>query len=423
MFSNMPTEPRTGPALASALLAIILVGSPRAQEDFVLRSEATRASVTISVVPFDGLEVIPDRKATAAPHEVLAADLDFSGRFDLVPVPPTGWDSAGLAQKSVAVLASGLVTKGAAEGEIRLRMRLSDVSTREVLVEKTYVGRGRDLRRLVHRFSDDVVFQMFGERGIATTRIAFVRGKPGHKEIWTMDYDGFGAEPWTKNGGINLSPTWDRDGGLIWSSYVGGKGARLWRQVPGEKARLLLPSVGGMQISASTSALDGEVAMALSDGEQTEIWRGQPEGRPLRLTYSNALEVSPSWSPNGWEIVFTSDRTGEPQVYAMDREGSNIRRVTWTGSYNDQPSWSPTGDRLAFARLAGGFQILTIAPDGSGERWIGPGEQPKWSPDGQHIVFTRAGGRSSDIWVCRADGSRPRALTFFGDASMPSWSR
>lgn len=419
----MPTEPRIGSALAPFLLAFVFAGTASAQEDFVLRSASSQAAVTISVIPFDGLELLPDRKSLAAPHEVLAADLDFSGRFDLASAPSSGWDSASLAKRAVAVLATGLVTKGAAKDEIRLRMRLTDVSTREVLVEKTYSGRAGDIRRLVHRFSDDAVFQMFGERGIATTKIAFVRGKPGHKEIWTMDYDGFGAEPWTKNGSINLSPTWDRDGGLIWSSYVGGNGAKLWRQVPGEKARPLLPAASGMQIAASTSPLDGEVAMAISQDGQTEIWRGQPEGRPLRLTYSPALEVSPSWSPNGWELAFTSDRTGEPQVYAMDREGTNIHRITWTGAYNDQPSWSPIGNRIAFARLTGGFQILTIAPDGSDERWIGPGEQPKWSPDGQHIVFTRSGGRSSDIWECQADGSHPRALTFFGDAAMPSWSR
>lgn len=423
MFSNMPTELGAGARLAALLALLTLAAAPRAQEDFVLRSDAAQATVTISVLPFDGADLLPDRKSLASPHEVLLADLDFSGRFDIAPPPAGGWDSAALAGRKVAVLATGIVTKGATKEEIGLRIRLQDVATRETLVEKTYSGRARDIRRLVHRFSDDVVFQMFGERGIATTRIAFVRGKPGHKEIWTMDYDGFGAEPWTSNGSINLSPAWDRQGGLIWSSYAGGAGAKLVRQLPGEKPRALLPSAPGMQISASTSPLDGEVAMAIAEDGQTDIWRGQPEGRPVRLTYSPALEVSPSWSPNGWEIAFTSDRTGEPQVYAMDREGSNTRRITWTGAYNDQPSWSPAGNRIAFARLAGGFQVLTIAPDGTDETWVGPGEQPKWSPDGQHLVFTRAGGRSSDIWTCRADGSRPRALTFFGDASMPAWSR
>jgi len=419
----MPTEPVVRPFALAVLVAFAFCRPAPAQEDFVLRSDAAQATVTISVTPFEGLERIPQYKGQASPHQVLLADLDFSGRFSIVPPPAAGWDSASLAKMAVAVVATGSVAPGATPEEIHLRMRLTDAASKETLAEKNYTGRARDLRRLVHRFADDVVFQMFGERGIATTRIAFVRGKPGHKEVWIMDYDGFGAEPWTRNGSINLSPTWDREGGLIWSSYLGGAGAKLWRQVPGQKAEPLLPSVPGMQISASTSPLDGEVAMATSIDGQTEIWRGQPEGRPTRLTYSPALEVSPSWSPNGWQIAFTSDRTGEPQVYAMDREGSNVRRITWTGAYNDQPSWSPAGDRIAFARLAGGFQILTITPDGNDERWIGPGEQPKWSPDGRHLVFIRAGGKSSDIWVCGADGSNPKALTFFGDASMPSWSR
>lgn len=423
MFSSMPTELAIRPTSMAVVFALSLALVAHAQEDFVLRSDAAQAAVTISVLPFEGIDRIPAYRGQAAPHQVLLADLEFSGRFQIEPPPANGWDSASLAQKAVAVLASGLVKTGPGKDEISLRMRLVDAASKEVLTEKNYAGRSRDLRRLVHRFADDVVFQLFGERGIATTRIAFVRGKPGHKEIWVMDYDGFGAEPWTKNGSINLSPTWDREGGLIWSSYAGGEGAKLWRQIPGQKAHKLLPAVPGMQISASTSPLDGEVAMATSLDGQTEIWRGQPEGRPVRLTYSPALEVSPTWSPNGWQIAFTSDRTGDPQVYAMDREGSNLRRVTWTGAYNDQPSWSPTGDRIAFARLAGGFQILTISPDGTDERWLGPGEQPKWSPDGRHVVFIRSNGRSSDLWVCRADGTLPKGLTFFGDAAMPAWSR
>lgn len=238
-----------------------------------------------------------------------------------------------------------------------------------------------------------------------------------------MDYDGFEASAWTRNGSINLSPVWDRDGALVWSSYVGDDGAHLWRQQPGGKPQRFLPSVPGMQISASPSPIDGEIALAVSLDGQTEIFRAYPEGKAVRLTYNPALEVSPSWSPNGWEIAFTSDRTGSPQVYAMDKEGTNIRRVTWIGSYNDQASWSPAGDRIAFARMTGDFQLMTIATDGNDEKWLGPGEQPKWSPDGRHIVFTRRSGSRSDLWVCRADGSDSRQLTFFGDASQPAWSR
>jgi TolB protein len=409
--------------LEQMLLMVSLLLSPLwSQEDFVLRSDAAQSTVNVAVLPFAGTDKVPEFKDLAAPDAVVRADLDFSGRTKIVAVPSGTWDSAYFAQKGVAAVVTGTVLQSAG-GEVEISYQMLDAGSREKLADKLYSGKKKDLRRLSHRFADDVIFQLFGERGIASTRIAYVRGGEGHKEIWTMDYDGFGSAPWTKNGSINLSPTWDRGGALVWSSYLGKDGAHLWRQELGQSPSRFLPAVPGMQISASPSPIDGELALAVSLDGQTEIFRSLPNGHPVRLTYSPALEVSPTWSPNGYEIAFTSDRTGAPQVYVMDREGSNLRRLTWVGGYNDQAAWSPMGDRIAFARQAGDFQILTIASDGSDEKWLGLGEQPKWSPDGRHIIFIRRYGSRSDLWVCNADGSVPKQLTFFGDASQPAWSR
>lgn len=416
MFSNTMRADRR-----RLLLVCLLASLSWAQEDFVLRSDAGQAQVGVAVIPFDGVDKLPEFAEVAAPDAILRADLDFSGRFQVASFP--AWDSAAFGKKGISAVLTGTVRKGAVDGEVDIRFSLLDASSRDKLLEKHYAGRRKDLRRLVHRFSDDAVFQLFGERGIATTRIAFVRGGDGRKEIWTMDYDGFGLEQLTKNGSINLSPVWDRDGALIWSSYIGGDGAHLWRMETGSKPTRFLPSLPGMQISAAPSPLDGEMALAVSIDGQTEIFRSYPNGKPVRLTFNPALEVSPSWSPNGWEIAFTSDRTGYPQVYVMDKDGAGLRRLTWVGAYNDQASWSPAGDRIAFARQAGDFQILTISPDGGDEKWIGPGEQPKWSPDGRHLVFIRRFGPRSDIWISRADGTGARQVTFKGDATQPAWSR
>ena len=421
MFSSMPPNSRSFAPLV-AIIFLFATASSRAQEDFVLRSDATQTSVSVAVLPFEGVDGVADYRDQAKPEDVIRADLGFSGRFKVYQSPSGKWDSAYFAKSQIAAVATGNV-KLAASGEVEIRFQLLDAQTRDKLAEKTYTGRKSDLRRLAHRFSDDAVFQVFGERGIATTRIAFVRGKDGHKEIWTMDYDGFAASAWTRNGSINLSPVWDRDGALVWSSYLGGDGAHLWRQKIGQKPSRFLPSVPGMQISAAPSPIDGEIALAVSLDGQTEIFRSYPDGKPVRLTYNPAIEVSPSWSPNGWEIAFTSDRTGYPQVYIMDKEGSNLRRVTWVGGYNDQASWSPTGDRIAFSRMAGDFQLLTISPEGTDEKWLGPGEQPKWSPDGRHIVYMRRYKERSDLWTCDLDGANQHQITFFGDASQPAWSR
>lgn len=415
MFCNMRLE--------HPILILSLILSPTfAQEDFVLRSDAIQSTVTIAVLAFDGIDQVPEFKGQASPDAVVRADLDFSGRIKIISPPTNAWDSTFFALKGVAAVVTG-TARHTATGEVEIQFQLLDANTREKLTEKTYSGKAKDLRRLAHRFSDDAIFQLFGERGIASTRIAYVRGKEVHKEIWSMDYDGFGSTPWTANGSINLSPVWDREGVLVWSSYMGKDGAHLWRQQIGRKPTRFLPAVPGMQISASPSPIDGEIALAVSLDGQTEIFRSLPNGRPVRLTYSPAIEVSPAWSPNGYEIAFTSDRTGSPQIYVMDREGSNMRRLTWVGGYNDQAAWSPMGDRIAFARQVGDFQILTVAPDGSDEKWLGVGEQPKWSPDGRHIVFIRRFGSRSDLWVCNADGTAPKQLTFFGDATQPAWSR
>jgi TolB protein len=421
MFSSMRLNSRSFAPLTAAVL-LLTAASTRAQEDFVLRSDAVQTSVSIAVLPFDGVDSTPAYRDQARPEAVIRADLGFSGRFKVFQSPDGKWDSAYFAKSGIAAVATGTVKPGAS-GEVEIRFQLLDAQTKDKLAEKTYTGRKADFRRLAHRFSDDVVFQIFGERGIATTRVAFVRGKDGHKEIWTMDYDGFAGTSWTSNGSINLSPVWDRDGALVWSSYLGGDGAHLWRQQLGQKPSRFLPSVPGMQISAAPSPIDGEIALAVSLDGQTEIFRAYPDGKPVRLTYNPAIEVSPSWSPNGWEIAFTSDRTGYPQVYIMDKDGANLRRVTWVGGYNDQASWSPTGDRIAFARMVGDFQLLTIAPDGSDEKWLGPGEQPKWSPDGRHMVYMRRFNGRSDLWVCDMDGANQHQITFFGDASQPAWSR
>lgn len=405
---------------ASILALSLLLRGTVAQEDFVLRSQAGNVDITkIAILPFEGVDAIAEFSEQARPEEVLRSDLNFSGRFEIVPTAGKA-DTAFFNRTGVTTVVRGSA-RHLAGGEIEIRYQLLDALSNQPLTEKVYSGKARDLRRLSHRFSDDAVFQVYGERGIASTRIAYVLGRPGKKEIWAMDYDGFGAEPLTRNGSINLAPTFDRDGNLIWISFYGGKGAQAVKMAPGGKMRPLT-SLGGTHSSVTVSPMDGEIAIASSQSGQSQIYRANASGgNMVRLTYNDAIQTSPAWSPNGWELSFTSDRTGKPQVYIMDREGSSTRRLTFQGGYNDQATWSPNGDRIAFGRLAGDWQVVTIRPDGTDEQVIANGRNPKWSPDGRHIVYMVEWAGRSDIWVCNPDGTGRRQLTHNGNASLPSW--
>jgi TolB protein len=120
-----------------------------------------------------------------------------------------------------------------------------------------------------------------------------------------------------------------------------------------------------------------------------------------------------------------SDRSGPAQIYVMDAEGANVRRVTSSG-FNTQPRWSPKGDTIAFTSRRGNHDIWAVSPDGSNLRRLtaGPGdnESASWSPNGRHLVFqsSRLGG--TQLFTMLADGSEQQVLTGGPGSTSPAWS-
>ncbi|MDQ3890099.1 MAG: DPP IV N-terminal domain-containing protein [Actinomycetota bacterium] len=128
---------------------------------------------------------------------------------------------------------------------------------------------------------------------------------------------------------------------------------------------------------------------------------------------------SPSWSPDGTRVVAAARRRGEATetLYVVNADGSDVDRLTPAGREAQYASWSPTGDLIAFTYVeAGGFDIYTIRPDGSGERRLtndgaaGENNWAMWSPDGKKIAW----GRGDSIWIMSADGSNKRMVTDAG---------
>ncbi len=80
-------------------------------------------------------------------------------------------------------------------------------------------------------------------------------------------------------------------------------------------------------------------------------------GAPRRLTSAPGADTSPSFSPDGRQIVFESDRSGTQQLYVMGADGSGQRRISFGGGRYASPSWSPAGNLIAFTKIAGPFRI------------------------------------------------------------------
>ena len=139
-------------------------------------------------------------------------------------------------------------------------------------------------------------------------------------------------------------------------------------------------------------------------------------GNQTRLTFNEAGDGWPTWSPNGQQIAFKSERDGNSEVYVMDVDGSNLRNLTRHPAFDSTPHWHPDGKRIAFMRGEDIGRLYTIDLDGNNLRLITEADfigSPKWSPDGKRIAFEATfeneNGIEGGIYVANANGRKPMA--------------
>ncbi len=357
-----------------------------------------------------------------AADDVLAADLQHSAVFQV----DRQWATDPAATAPQFVTSGRWTVTG---DRVRLEGELRDFPARRAILVQSYDGPVADWRRLLHRFSDDIVQQITGERGVADTRIAFVVCGGREKELWLMDADGHGARSLTADKSIAQSPAWSPEGSLLlFTSWRGGSGPQVWVMSPENRKPFLVSGRAGLNTSPCYSPDGQRVACTLSQDGNAEVYSLDARGgSPLRLTNHRSIDTSPTWAPTGREIAFTSDRSGTPQLYVMDADGSSMRRLTFDVDYTDSPAWSPKGDRIAFVtRVGGGFDLWTCRADGTGAAPVvtgGNNENPRWSADGRHLVFASNRDGGYGLWVTDLDGSLPRKLSTGGRCAVsPAWS-
>jgi Tol biopolymer transport system component len=180
--------------------------------------------------------------------------------------------------------------------------------------------------------------------------------------------------------------------------------------------------------------------IAFGDFNTGQLYSTNPDGTGLRqLTHlpAGAAAFDPDWSPDGRQIAFASDLSGQPRLYVMDRDGSHQHLVfSDQPGYNDLfPNYTPDGRRFIFSRCQaeGVCAIYSVRVDGTQLRALTRFQPsldvfdllPSVSPDGARIAFTRfnAGGIQAQVYVMGADGSgahpiTPPALEGFG----PDWT-
>ncbi|HEY3065884.1 MAG TPA: Tol-Pal system beta propeller repeat protein TolB [Methylomirabilota bacterium] len=368
---------------------------------------------------------------------VAGADLMFSGVFNVVAatgaIPPN--NPALLKQSWTEFAAAGahagvhglLTVRG---DRLETEVRIYDLTSPEfrLIATRKFELPATVPRRLAHKIADEIMLQFTGEPGVADTKLAYVRGPRGAKEIYVADYDGAGAVAVTHNGTINLSPVWSPDArSLAVTSYMKGY-PDLYRLFPFERRpEQMLAAFAGINSSPAWSPDGKSLAVTLSKDGNPELYvLNIATGVFRRLTRHGGIDTDPSWSPDGRQIAFVSDRNGTAHIFVMDAEGANVRQLT-SGAMQTQPRWSPKGDIIAFTTRQGNHDVWAVNADGSGARRLttGPGNNqgPSWAPNGRHLFFQtdRLGGWQ--IFAMFADGGEQVPITKgAGEFTSPSWS-
>lgn len=377
---------------------------------------------------------------------VLFNDLQNAGVFDLVSKSMQPQSMPGTPQEmrldewTAAPVSAAYVAFGSlsvAGNRVVVNAYVDDTHNAQYpqVLGKQYTEAGDDngARTIAHKLADEIILRLGGGiPGIAESKIYFVHAGGGNKEIWMMDYDGANAHAVTHLGTISLSPRVSPDNSRIAFSSLGRDGFQIRMYSLLLNRPITFPSGGGTNLSPAWSS-NGQLAYSSSRTGDPEIYITDANGSGARrVTNSRGPDVSPTWNPKtGSQIAFISGRSGLPQVYIMDADGAGVQRMT-DGGYATSVSWSPNGQFLAFAwdrkygpGAPGGQDIYVM--EIASKRWIqltngiGRCDFPSWSPDGRHIVFAVGSGARAEVWTMLADGTGKHKLAGTG-SDMPNWS-
>ncbi len=412
-----------------AVVALSLLSlSARAQLTIEIVGGAGTA-IPIAIVPFGGESAFP-----LGVSGIVGADLQRSGMFRLVntdgvtPRPVRAEDIQADVWKgrgADAVVVGSM--QPLPDGRVEVRFALMDVVKRSLLTAMTYTVTPAQFRATAHKIADVIYEKLTGDRGVFSTRIAYITKTGPRFQLLVADADGSDPQSIVSSNEPLMSPRWSPDGTRIAYVSFEQKKPVVYVQNLANGSRQAVANFRGSNSAPAWSPDGKRLAVTLSkDGGSQVYVMNADGGNAQRVMTSNAIDTEAAFTPDGGSLMFTSDRGGSPQIYRLNLGSGTVERLTFDGTYNVSARPTPDGKSFVFVRRDGNRFQIAIQDLGSRQMQIltsGPvDESPSLAPNGKLILYANDSGGRGALAAVSTDGRVKQRLVSAGaDVREPAW--